>query len=86
MCGASQGIAQASAARELSYMGPRRSRTRRCRRARAACERGVVGNGNGRLHRAQGMRVVANGRARFGAARNLAEVAAEVGNVSGSTR
>ncbi|KAH9026542.1 hypothetical protein EDB85DRAFT_2175319 [Lactarius pseudohatsudake] len=80
---ASQGIAHASAGREVSYMGPRRSRTRQCRRARAACERGVVGNGNGGLHRAQGMRMVGNGRARFGAARNLADVAVGVGNVSG---
>ncbi|KAH9014398.1 hypothetical protein EDB85DRAFT_1899236 [Lactarius pseudohatsudake] len=33
--------------------------------------------------RAQRMRMVGNGRARFGAARNLTDVAAEVGNMSG---
>ncbi|KAH9013098.1 hypothetical protein EDB85DRAFT_1899917 [Lactarius pseudohatsudake] len=70
--------------RKASRMPPRGVKCRIwCRRARAACERGVVGNGNGGLHRAQGMRMVGNGRARFGAARNLADVAVGVGNVSG---
>ncbi|KAH9033647.1 hypothetical protein EDB84DRAFT_1676313 [Lactarius hengduanensis] len=46
-CEASQAVAQASAECELSYVGPRRSRTRRCRNAKAARECGEVGNGNG---------------------------------------
>ncbi|KAH9048707.1 hypothetical protein EDB84DRAFT_1434117 [Lactarius hengduanensis] len=37
-------------------------------------------------YRAQEMRMVANGCAHFGAAQNLADVVAEVGKVSGSSR
>ncbi|KAH9163727.1 hypothetical protein EDB89DRAFT_1912536 [Lactarius sanguifluus] len=46
-CGASQAVAQASAGREASYMGPWRSWTRRCRRARAARKCDDVGRGKG---------------------------------------
>ncbi|KAH9016697.1 hypothetical protein EDB85DRAFT_2279856 [Lactarius pseudohatsudake] len=44
-CEASQGVAQVSAERELSYIGLRQSRTRRCRRVKAARECGEVGRG-----------------------------------------
>ncbi|KAH9177255.1 hypothetical protein EDB89DRAFT_2240054 [Lactarius sanguifluus] len=62
-CEASRGIAQASAGREMSYMGPRLSRTRRCQKAKAARKCGDVGRGN----RVGWLQVVGNGRARFGA-------------------
>ncbi|KAH9034858.1 hypothetical protein EDB85DRAFT_1889581 [Lactarius pseudohatsudake] len=81
-CESAQGIVQASAGCELSYMGPLRLRTRRYRMVRAARECGEVGNGNG----AGWSQVVGNGRARFGTARNFVEVATGVGNALGSSR
>ncbi|KAH9032966.1 hypothetical protein EDB85DRAFT_2230834 [Lactarius pseudohatsudake] len=77
-CESAQGIVQASAGRELSYMGLLRLRTRRYRMARAARECGEVGDGNG----AGWSQVVGNGRTRFGTARNFVEVATGVGNAS----
>ncbi|KAH9021884.1 hypothetical protein EDB85DRAFT_1895455 [Lactarius pseudohatsudake] len=44
-CEASQDVAQVCAERELSDIGPRQSRTRRCRRVKAAPECGEVGRG-----------------------------------------
>ncbi|KAH8976900.1 hypothetical protein EDB83DRAFT_2315033 [Lactarius deliciosus] len=61
------GVTQATAEREMSYMGPQRSRTRRYRRAGAAREGGEVGNGNG----VGWSYVVGIGRARFGMARKF---------------
>ncbi|KAH9072190.1 hypothetical protein EDB83DRAFT_2313278 [Lactarius deliciosus] len=45
VCEASQGVARASAGHEMSYMSPWGSRTRRCRRAKAARGCGDVGRG-----------------------------------------
>ncbi|KAH9039799.1 hypothetical protein EDB85DRAFT_1887213 [Lactarius pseudohatsudake] len=44
-CKAAQGVAQASARRELSYMSPWQSRTRQCRRAKDARKCGKLGSG-----------------------------------------
>ncbi|KAH9004674.1 hypothetical protein EDB86DRAFT_1976459 [Lactarius hatsudake] len=62
-----RGVMQASAERELSYIGLRRSRTRGAQRARAARECSEVGNGNG----VGLLQVVRNSHACFGATQRV---------------
>ena len=59
-----QAVLQASAGREVLYIGPARSTACRYQMAKAARECGALGNGNGGLHRALLGWVVESGRKR----------------------
>ncbi|KAH9011117.1 hypothetical protein EDB85DRAFT_2281834 [Lactarius pseudohatsudake] len=69
-CGPRKVVAQASAEHEILQAGPRRSRTRKCRRAKGAHECGKVERG---YTEAEGgwLQVIGNKRARFGVGQNF---------------